>query len=62
MHYFILLSLHVGMIAVVVGTALAAHNNWTRGNLITSILGGLHSSMWFLAWVGLSVESFGGII
>jgi vacuolar-type H+-ATPase subunit I/STV1 len=62
MYIFILLSLHIGMLAIITGTALAARDNWRRRRWVTSIIGGLHMSLWFVAWVGVLLETIGGVL
>jgi hypothetical protein len=62
MYYFILLSIHIGVAAIVTGTAIGAHYNWTRRWWVSSIVGGLHCAVWCIAWVGLTYETFGGTL
>lgn len=61
MYIFILLSLHIGILAIVTGTVLSTRHNWTRGNVIVTVISGIHCAAWSLAYVGLVIETFGGV-
>ena len=58
MIYFILLSVHLGMLAIITGTSLAARDNLSRGRWISGIIGAMHCSVWVASWIGVVIITF----
>lgn len=62
MDIFILLSVHLGMLAIITGTGIGARHNWVYRRWTTAVICGLHCALWSVAYVGLVIETFGGAL